>query len=66
LAAAKIASAGLSGSFFLSPSSSVAYCAHIEGKNCIHPIAPAEDTAMLRPKSVSMRLIAASRFHGTP
>jgi hypothetical protein len=34
--------------------------------NCIHPIAPADDTFRLRPKSVSTLLIAASTFHGTP
>jgi hypothetical protein len=44
----------------------VAYRAQVAGMNCIHPIAPAEETLRLRPKFVSIPLIAASTFHGTP
>jgi len=32
--------------------------------NCIQPLAPADDTATLRPKSVSISLIAARIGHG--
>src|ERR687886_1884834 len=36
------------------------------GKNWPYPTAPAEEVAMLRPKSDSTRAIAASRCQGTP
>jgi len=61
----KIASAGLSGSARPSPSASTAYARQVAGMNCIQPIAPAEDGPRLRPKSVSIWLIAASTLQGT-
>src|SRR3954464_1037851 len=39
---------------------------HVEGMNCIHPIAPAELGPMLPPKLDSTLLIAASTCHGIP
>jgi len=59
----KIASAGWSGS--ARPSPSAAYARQVAGMNCIQPIAPAEDGPRLRPKSVSIWLIAASTLQGT-
>ncbi len=49
LAAAKIASAGLYGSFQPSPLASTPYCAHSDGRNCIQPSAPALETLRSRP-----------------
>ena len=49
LAAVKIASTGLYGSATPSPLASIPHSFHVDGKNCIHPTAPADDTDRLRP-----------------
>src|SRR5437660_12503420 len=61
-----MASVGFHGSATPLPSASVPHRSHVEGMNCIQPIAPAELGPMLRPKLDSILLIAASTFHGTP
>src|SRR5438445_10303691 len=61
-----MASVGLLGSATPSPFASSPHRAHVEGMNCIQPIAPAELGPRLRPKSVSTLLIAASTSQGMP
>ena len=48
-AAVKIASTGLYGSATPSPFASTPHCFHVEGRNCIQPTAPADETDRLRP-----------------
>ena len=45
---------------------STPYASQVAGMNCIHPWAPAVETFRLVPKAVSIRLIEASTYHGTP
>src|SRR5438309_11938212 len=65
-AAEKIASSAFHGSATPSPSASTPQRSHVEGMNCIQPIAPAELGPMLRPKFDSTLLIAASTCQGMP
>src|SRR5438045_5232771 len=65
-AALKMASVGLLGSATPSPFASTPHRAHVEGMNCIQPIAPAELGPRLLPKLVSTLLMAASTVHGMP
>src|SRR2546429_3003658 len=61
-----MASEARHGSATPSPSASTPQRSHVEGMNCIQPIAPAELGPMLRPKFDSTLLIAASTCHGMP
>src|SRR3954447_3556875 len=61
-----MASCGFQGSATPSPFASVPQRSHVEGMNCIQPIAPAELGPMLRPKFESTLLIAASTCHSIP
>src|SRR5215204_265111 len=65
-AAAQIASTGLYGSLRPSPLASAPYACQVEGMNCIHPRAPAEDTLRLVPNAVSILLIEARTCQGMP
>src|ERR1700749_4075538 len=49
-----------------SPFASMPHRAHVDGMNCIQPIAPAELGPRFCPKFVSTLLIAASTSHGMP
>src|SRR6266545_2073666 len=61
-----MASSAFHGSATPSPFASVPQRSHVEGMNCIQPIAPAELGPMLRPKFDSILLIAASTCQGIP
>src|SRR6266513_778517 len=61
-----MASSALHGSAMPSPFASTPQRSQVEGMNCIQPIAPAELGPMLRPKSDSILLIAASTGQGMP
>src|SRR5215203_5799187 len=61
-----MASGAVQGSATPLPSASVPQRVHVDGMNCIQPIAPAELGPILRPKSDSILLIAASTGHGMP
>src|SRR5579864_7183070 len=60
-----MASVAFHGSATPSPFASTPQRIHVEGRNCIQPMAPAELGPMLRPKFDSILLIAASTCHGT-
>src|SRR5437764_4746034 len=61
-----MASSAFHGSATPSPFASTPQRSQVDGMNCIQPIAPAELGPMLRPKSDSTLLIAASTVHGMP
>ena len=45
--------------------SPVQQTAHVDGRNCMGPTAPADDSPTILPIRVSMKLIAARYSHGT-
>src|SRR5919198_3982062 len=61
-----MASVAFHGSATPLPSASTPQRSHVEGMNCIQPIAPAELGPMFWPKFDSILLIAPSTFHGIP
>src|SRR5438270_12145689 len=66
LPAVAMASAGSWTSVLRSPSPSVAYAFHVDGRNCIGPIAPAVDRTASRPCWLSTSPTAATTVHGSP
>src|SRR5919206_3966775 len=61
-----MASSAFHGSATPSPFASVPHISHVDGMNCIQPIAPAELGPMLRPRFDSILLIDARTCHGIP
>src|SRR5205807_2905846 len=61
-----MASLAVHGSAMPSPFASTPQLIHVEGMNCIQPMAPAELGPIFRPKFDSILLMAASTCQGTP